>query len=322
MSRFLTLRSDVLEVVIEPGRGADVRHLIHRDSGVDAFAATPWASHADAIRSGERGPTTYDPVARPLEQYAGGWQVLCPSAGAPRAVMGAPVSFHGEAWLAPWQVVSADSDRATLRTELFSLPLSIEREIRVAGAEVSVVDTLVNDSDVELTDVDYVSHPTLGGAFLDGVCTIETAARTFTTDPGTTADLAPGGTHADWPWLDGPDATRFDLRTVPPAGERHMLFGWLSDFTEHRAAVTNHDLGLAFEITWDGDRLPYAWFWQEFNYTTGFPWFRRARAMAIEPSSTLTSGPDRRSTLSFAPRESVTMAVTVRFDKTKESHDG
>ena len=322
MSRFLTLRSDDLEVVLEPGRGADVRHLVHRASGVDAFAATPWASHADAIRSGERAPTTYDPVARPLEQYAGGWQVLCPNAGAPRAVMGAPVSFHGEAWLAPWRVVSAEADRATLRTELFSLPLSIERDVSVHGAEVSVVDTLTNDSDVELTDVDYVSHPTLGGAFLGGACTIDTAARAFTTDPETTADLAPGGTRAAWPWLDAPDGTRFDLRTVPPAGDSHMLFGWLSDFAEHRAAVTNHDLGLTFEIAWDGARLPYAWFWQEFNYTTGFPWYRRARAMAIEPSSTLTSGPDRRSALSFAPRESVRMAVTVRFGKAKESHDG
>ena len=322
MSRFLILRTDELEVVLEPGRGADVRHLIHRATGVDAFAATPWASHADSIRSGERTPTTYHHVARPLEQYAGGWQVLCPNGGAPRDVMGAPVSFHGEAWLAPWDVVDESADRATLRTELFSLPITIDREVRVRGAWVSVVDTLTNHSDVELTDVDYVSHPTLGGAFLDGVCTIETEARTFTTDPGTTADHAPGGTRADWPWLEGPDGSRFDLRVVPPPGDAHMLFGWLSDFVEHRAAVTNHDLGLMFEISWDGSRMPYAWFWQEFNYTTSFPWFRRARAMAIEPASTRTSGPERRSVLDLQPRESVRMEVAVRFDTTKASRNG
>lgn len=315
MPRLLTLRTDELEVIIEPGRGADVRHLIHRPTGVDAFAATPWIAHADAVRSGRRAPSTYHHVARPLEQYAGGWQVLCPNGGAPRDVMGAPVSFHGEAWLAQWDVRDVAHDRASLHTELFSLPITIERDIRVRGAEVSIVDTLTNHSDVELVDVDYVSHPTLGGAFLDGRCTIDTGARAFTTDPGTQADLAPGGTLARWPLLDATDGRPFDMRDVPPPGHPHMLFGWLSDFSTHHAAVTNHDLGLTFRIAWDGTRMPYAWFWQELNYTTRFPWFRRARAMAIEPASTITSGPERRSVLDIGPRESVRMDVVVRFDK-------
>jgi hypothetical protein len=318
MSRFLTLRTEELELVLEPGRGADVRHLTHLASGVDAFAATPWATHADAIRSGDHAPTTSDATARPLEQYAGGWQVLCPNAGPARTVMGAPVSFHGEAWLAPWDVVEADTDHATLRTELFSLPIALERDIRVQGTEATVVDTLTNLSDVELTDVDYVSHPTLGGAFLDGACSIDTGARTFTTDPNTSADLAPGGTRVAWPWIEAADGTRFDLRVVPRPGDRHMLFGWLSDFTQHRAVVTNHDLGLTLEINWDGTRMPYAWFWQEFNYTAEFPWYRRARTMAIEPSSTRTSGPERRSALDLAPGETVRMAVAVRFGNALE----
>lgn len=322
MSRFLTLRSEDLDVVVEPGHGADIRHLTHRATGIDAFGATPWAAHADAVRSGERSPTTFHVVARPLEQYAGGWQVLCPNGGSPRDVMGMPVSFHGEAWLVPWDVVESSADRATLRTELFSLPLSIDREIAVRGTEVSVVDTLTNHSDVELVDVDYVSHPTLGGAFLEGTCSIDTGARHFTADPGTASDLAPGGTQAEWPWLDAPDGSRFDLRNVPPPGEPHMLFGCLSEFAEHWAAVTNHDLGLTFEMSWDGAHLPYAWFWQEFNHTAAFPWFRRARLMAIEPASTRTSGPDRRSVLDIAPRGSVRLAISVRFDTTKESHDG
>lgn len=313
MSRFLTLRTDDVEVVIEPARGADIRHLVHLATGVDAFGATPWVKHADAIRSGELAATTYHAVARPLEQYAGGWQVLCPNGGSPRDVMGAPVSFHGEAWLVPWELVDASADRAVLRTELFSLPLAIEREVRVEGAEVSVIDTLTNLSNVELTDVDYVSHPTLGGAFLDGPCTIDTGARTFMSDPSTPSELAPAGTRATWPWLENPAGPNFDLRVVPGPGEPHMLFGWLSDFVEHRAAITNHELGLTFEIAWDGTRMPYAWFWQEFNYTAAFPWFRRARLMAIEPASIRTSGSERRSVLDIAPRESVRMAVTVRF---------
>lgn len=319
MSRYLTLRSRHLEVVVEPGRGSDILHLRHLATGVDALYSTPWSTHAEAIRGGDRSPTTYDPVARPLEQYAGGWQVLCPNAGPPRTVMGAPLSFHGEAWLAPWEVVDARADRATLRTELYSLPILIEREIQVRGTELAVTDTLTNLSDVTLEDVDYVSHPTLGGAFLDGRCTIDTGARTFSTDPDTPRELGESGSRHAWPWLEDADGGRFDLRVVPEPGERHMLFGWLSDFAEARAAITNHDLGITLELTWDGALLPYAWFWQELNYTTGYPWYRRARTMAIEPASTTTSGPERRSALRIAAGRSVRIPVTVRFDTTKEN---
>jgi len=312
VNELIVLSNDQLEVVVDPRRGADVLHATHRASGVDVLAATPWHERAESIRSGRMAPWSTDPTAGALEGYAGGWNVLCPNAGGARDVAGAPLPFHGEAWAVPWTVLSASDTSTTLRVELYSVPLAIERTVSIEGGTITLSDALTNLSPVAL-DVDYVSHPALSTAFLDGKCTIDTGAHRFTADPDYPSMLTPGASH-DWPLATQTGGGALDLRTVPTPGTPHTAFGWLSDFSEHRASVTNHDLGLTVSLEWDGTHLPYAWWWQELNATPAFPWFQRARVMAIEPSSTPTGGIgrvpslriDAEATLSIACHLSIT----------------
>ncbi|MGO4256607.1 DUF4432 family protein [Marmoricola sp. RAF53] len=309
----LVLRDDLVEVVLDPGQGADVLTLRHRPSGLDVLFSTPWREHADAVRAGRPG-TTADPVAAYLERYRGGWNTLCPNAGPPRVVHGAPLGFHGEAVLAEWEVVAADEREARLRLALFSVPVIVDRLVRVEDGGVLVEDVLTNTSDVGL-EIDYVSHPAFGGAFLDGTVSIDTGARTYSADPGTPDGPTGAGSVTAWP---GTDAG-VDLRVVPTT-QRHVAFGWLSGFDGTAwATVTNHDLGFGVRIAWDPTHLPYAWFWQELGHSEGFPWYRRARAVAIEPASTPTSGPDRRSALTLPGGGSVRLPVTLSLLDTKDS---
>lgn len=302
---------DVL-VAVDPGRGADVLSLVDRRTGTDVLFRTPWRERADAVRDGQR-PSTSHPVAGWLESYRGGWQTLCPSAGDPRSVHGAPVAFHGEASVVPWAVDDATATTARLSVELFSVPVRIDRTLALRGPELRLTDVLSNVGGTPL-EIDYSQHPALGGAFLDGACRIETGAQRFTSDPesGTTV-LEPGSEHA-WPEATTVSGERLDLREVPPPGSSREVFGWLDRFAGHWASVTNLDLGLAVRIAWDGEHLPYAWLWQELNATDAFPWYRRARALAIEPSSTQTSGPARRSALRLGPRAAVDLSVSVTLE--------
>lgn len=294
----ITLRDDSIEVVVDVGRGADILTLRHLRTGVDVLFSTPWREHADAIRAGDAGPTAHDPVGGFLEPYRGGWNTLCPNAGPPREVHGAMVGFHGEAAIARWDLVEQAADRVRLRCALHSVPVVIERALVLDAGVIRIDDELVNTSDVDL-EIDYVSHPALGGPFIEG-CTIETNARGYTSDPGT-ADGVDGG-----------------LRQVP-AGATGMAFGWLAEFDgDPWATITNDDLGLAVRLAWDPTHLPYAWFWQELSWTAGYPWYRRARAVAIEPSSTPTSGPDRRSVLALGPRQSAHLSLSLRLNDTKD----
>ncbi|MBU3068056.1 DUF4432 family protein [Nocardia sp. NEAU-G5] len=309
--RTLDLTSPDLQVSIDPGRGADVLSLVHRRTGVDALFRTPWRERADAVRDGQR-PSTYDPVAGWLEQYRGGWQTLCPNAGDPRSVHGAPVAFHGEASVVPWRVDEASTGSARLQVELFSIPVRIDRVIELQGPRLHLADTLTNLSDIDL-EFDYSSHPALGGPFLDGDCRLDTGARRFTSDPERETAIDSGSEHR-WPEAITTSGERVDLRRIPPRGSSREVFGWLHDFTEHWVSVTNLDLGLTVRLDWDGTHLPYAWLWQELNATQQFPWYGRARAMAMEPASMQTSGPDRRSALHLGPRAAIEIPLSINFD--------
>lgn len=315
---FITLADGIVEVVVDAGRGADVLSVRHLDSDLDVLFSTPWREHADAIRLGVEPPRSHDPVAGYVEGYRGGWNTLCPNAGAPRSVHGAPVGFHGEAVHARWQVLAAEPQEVRLSTRLFTVPVSIERRLTVAAGSVLIQDEVHNESDVEL-EIDYVSHPAFGGAFLDGRCTVDTNAGSYHVDPDTQGGVGASGSRHSWPFVTPPDGHPVDLREVPAPGQSRMAFGWLADFDGTPwASITNHDLGLAVRIDWQGTHQPYAWFWQELNWMPTFPWHRRARAFAIEPSSTTTSGPDRRSVLSLAAGATVRLPVSLTLSDVKE----
>lgn len=311
-SDFLTLANDELTLDLDPGRGADVLTLAHRRHPFNVLFQSPWRDRADAIRGGQ-APSTFDPVAGWLEQYRGGWQTLCPNAGPPRPVHDAPVGFHGEASIVPWTVTSASTDRAELYVELFSVPVGMSRTVSLEGSTVRLDDSVTNLSSTPL-EFDYSSHPALGGAFLEGECVLQTGARRFTTDPDTDSEIfAPGSQHG-WPWGQTRTGETVDLRQVPKPGVQRAIFGWLHDFSDHWASVTSLDLGLTVRVAWDGGHLPYAWLWQELNATEGFPWFGRARAVAIEPASTQTSGSERRSALRLGPRETVDLWLSLGIE--------
>ena len=308
----IRLASDRLEVVLDPGRGADLLSLVHRASGLDVLFRTPWREHADAVRAGAE-PRTQDPVAGWLERYRGGWQVNCPNAGPPRSVHGAPVGFHGEANRAAWDVLESGPASARLSVELFSVPVRIDREVVVAGGTVTVTDTLTNRSDVGL-EVDYVAHPAFGGEFLRSGVTVELDGGRFVSDPDSTATVIAPGTRHTWPSATDRDGTRLDLSDVPAEGTHREVFGWLEELPTAAVTLVSRGTGLAATLTWDGRRLPYAWLWQELEATAGFPWYRRARALAVEPASTPTSGPDR-PTLALAARESVALPVSITLSE-------
>jgi hypothetical protein len=304
----IRLATDRIEVVVDPGRGADILALVHRASGLDVLFRTPWRDHADVVRAGAE-PRTHDPVAGWLERYRGGWQVNCPNAGPPRSVHGAPVGFHGEASRASWQVLEVAPTAARMAVELFSVPVRIDRQVDLDDATVRVTDTLTNLSDVPL-EIDYVAHPAFGGEFLRAGVDIELDGGHFISDPDSTSTVLEPGSRHRWPGTIDRFGAPLDLSQVPPAGTRREVFGWLEALPTSTVTLRSRATRLDARIDWDGERLPYAWLWQELESTPGFPWYRRARALAVEPASTPTSGPDRPS-LALDARATVALPVSI-----------
>lgn len=314
------IESRILSVLIDPGRGSDVLSLVHKASGVELLFATPWRERADEIREGRSAVTSTGSMETWLEQYRGGWQTLCPNAGAPRSVGGAPFGYHGEASVTSWRVVDRRTDGLTLRTSLFSVPVSIEREIDVEDGVLRITDSLTNMSSRRIR-FDYAHHPAFGGAFLGEGCTIATGAATFINDfEAGIAGVEPDSRHA-WPFAAGADGATTDLSVVTRDDAGRSVFGWLTDFAGHWASVTAGELGLTARLEWDGTHLPYAWLWQELGSTADWPWYGRARAVAIEPSSTPTSGPRRQSFLTLDPEARIRIPISLTVSEDNVSED-
>jgi hypothetical protein len=248
-----------------------------------------------------------------MEGYRGGWQMICPVAGPARVIHGAPVGFHGEAAISIWKVNNLETASARMQLDLFSLPIRIEREVSVNGNEIEISDVITNLSNVEL-EFDYSSHPAFGGALLEGEVTIETSARKFHLDDEVVSPHGSSGSTHDWPLIKGENGKVLDLSRLPSPPTQLGVFGWLSDFGNKKwYRVKNIDKNISLELEWESEFLDFAWFWLEFNSNLGSPWFGNVRTFAIEPSSTQTSGKNRKSILQLRGNQTTTIKQIVRI---------
>jgi hypothetical protein len=61
---------------------------------------------------------------------------------------------------------------------------------------------------------------------------------------------------------------------------------YLEDFTAGFFAITNPTLGLGVGLRWPLEVFDRAWLWQEVHSGEGFPWYKRAYVVAVEPGTT------------------------------------
>ncbi len=277
----ITLRSDDLEVVLLPHKGADVYSIVDRPSGIDVLFKTPWGWRDPRLL-----PSTVETRADWLAHYPGGWQQLVPNAGPERVVDGVTRGFHGESATVGWTVEAVGATSAALTVNLLSAPLWLRREIRLVGPDLEVIDTVLNTSP-DPVEVTWLQHPAFGAPFADAQARIATGARTFITDAEQPGTRLPADSVFRFPDARDLHGSEVDLRVVPGEDEPRAVFGALTDFEEPWYSISSPSAGFGIRVEWDAEIYPHAWFWQECHGTEGFPWFRRAYAIAIEPANVL-----------------------------------
>jgi hypothetical protein len=277
----LTLRSSDIQVTILPDKGADIYALVDRRTGVDVLFKSPWG-----IRSPGPWPRAASSMERWIEAYAGGWQVLLPNGGDECAENGTTWGYHGEAALVPWQVLDAGETSALLQTRLFSVPLLVHREFSLSGPVLRLTETVTNASPEDI-EVMWTHHPAFGAPFLEEGCLLSAGCTSVLADeeaPGTL--LAPGSRH-DWPHAVTGAGDALDLRVIPGPSQPRAVLAYLGDFTSGYFAITNPRLRLGVGLRWPLDTFGQAWLWQEVMASSGWPWYRRAYAVAVEPATTI-----------------------------------
>lgn len=232
-------------------------------------------------------------MASLMEAYPGGWQTVFPNGGDACVEQGVEWGMHGEAWLAPWDVVDETEAAVTMQTRLVRSPFALTKTIAVTGDTVNVRETVHNEGK-QPVEVMWSHHPAFGRPFIGPDCRIETSARTFVVDDARVTDSGDlqVGARASWPLVPAARAeATVDVSRLPGEEQAVDRFGYLTDFDGPAwAAFVNDELGITARLEWDADVMPHAWYWLEAHGSTGFPWYRGVYVAAIEPA---TSFPGR-----------------------------
>jgi len=277
----ITIANEDVEVVVLANKGADIYALVDRRTGVDVLFKSPWGARTPSLWS-----ETSTSLERWISSYAGGWQLLLPNGGDECEERGVTWGFHGEAAMVPWDVLERRDDAVTLETSLVTAPLRIRRELRLDGPVLRVTECVTNLS-TETIEVMWSHHPAFGAPFLDGTCLLSVGCRTVQSDdqaPGTL--LAPDSVHG-WPIVTSVEGEKVDLRLIPDPSEPRSVLAYLKDFNSGFFAITNPTLGLGVAVRWPLEVFDKAWLWQEIHSGQGWPWFRRAYVVAVEPASSI-----------------------------------
>ena len=276
----LRLETDALAVEVVPGQGGDII-TVAPPSGDNVLWTSPWGLR-------QRGAVTGagDSHATAIDLYPGGWQTLFPNGGDACVEHGVEWSFHGEAWLAPFDW-ALDGDAVVLRTRLVRSPFELSKRLAIEDDTLVVTEVITNAGGMAV-EVMWGAHPAFGPPLVTADCRLETNARAVVVDDARdtpTTDLALGA-RGPWPHVPGRRGADVDFRAVPGEGAGIERMAYLTGFEGAPwVTLTNEVTGLCARLEWDASVLPHAWYWLEANATMAFPWYGAAYVLAVEPAS-------------------------------------
>lgn len=276
----IEIASEALRVTVNPRVGGTIVQVTHRATGLDVLGKAPW----DAVDAPVASLAARDEPEW-LTRFTGGWPLLFPNGGDACSFGGIFHGFHGEASIAPWEF-SATGDAIRLRRRFFSVPVTMEREIRLEG-DLLVLRELLTMDGTHPVEVMWGQHATFGSDLLAEPFEITTGAARVTVDRGydpPANPLAPGG-EGRWPNVAGKNGPVDLSRPKTPQAAMAYLHGFDANAW---AAIRRLDGRIAAALSWDAARFPCAWLWYELEGTPEPPWHGRGRMIGIEPSTTLS----------------------------------
>jgi galactose mutarotase-like enzyme len=315
--QIVRLTSPPLEIDIVPGKGGDILAVRWLPRELNLLWTSPWG-----LRERGAPPPGGDSVVNFLAHYPGGWQTIFPNGGDPTEVNGVEIGFHGEACLVPWDWQAIGQSEVTMTTRLHRLPFELQRRVAIEEATLRIVESAKNVGTTP-QEVMWSHHPAFGSPLISGNSTIETSALRFVVDDERdmpAGDLQPGGV-SEWPSGRSRTGDLLPLDRLPDERAPFDRFGYLTGFREGRASITNTEIGLRAELTWDVTIFPHAWYWLEAHATETYPWYGRAYVFAIEPASSypgqgIEAVRHKTGTLlSFEPEESRTVWINLEVSE-------
>ena len=253
----VALRSDDIDVVVLPRRGAKIASLRHRRSGRE------WLEQP----SGALGdPPAYGSGFTETDMF--GWDEMLPTINSTSYPdgehRGATLPDHGEVWALPWET-SLAGEALVCSTAGRALPYRLTRLMRVGGGRLQLDYQLAATGAAPLWLL-WAAHP-----------------QFVVADRGTRIHLPPEVTHLlnVWP---NPEPLRVSWPSPDtestrglPVGAGRKLYA-LPDAGIGSAALTDAD-GAWLRLSWDPKIVPYCGIWLDNRA------YARHPVIAVEPST-------------------------------------
>jgi len=214
--------------------------------------------------------------------------------------MGAEFGQHDEVSLLPWEYEILEDTREKIEIRFFTdtrlSPFSLEKIMSIEKniPTLRISEKVINSSPVDIGTI-WGHHLVYGLPFLEEGCYINLfAKKCLTYDiPEAIDENIPVNREFVWPFLPTTDGGRIDLSVIPDNSTKSAKFLYINEVASGEYEIVNKKQALGIRVEWDKNVMPYLWFWQEFNKTGGYPWYKRARVFGLEPFSTNISGLDR-----------------------------
>ncbi|MEQ9405928.1 MAG: DUF4432 family protein [Cyclobacteriaceae bacterium] len=280
------LENDLLKVGILIDRGCDIFEFIYKPSALDFLLRLP-----KGISNPQQQFSQIRNTRSQFEDYYyGGWQVCLPNSPAFN-YRGAELGQHGEVSLIPWNIVELQEskDILVLKVEVqpLRIPIAIVRTITLKKDDANLIieEEVTNRSKTHL-DIMWGQHIAFGLPFLKEGVTIDTNAKTMTTEP-TMPDrhLFKRNETYRWPEALNKAGESINSGKVSALGENEYAdLSYISGYEkEAYYSIKNEGLNVGFGLQWDGLLFKDVWYWQERNATKDFPWWGDCYTVALEP---------------------------------------
>ncbi|HUX45954.1 MAG TPA: hypothetical protein VMV57_14490 [Terracidiphilus sp.] len=199
---------------------------------------------------------------------ASGWDECLPSVAACSVSTSggtAEVPDHGDLWRVSWQVLRSSADSATLRGECLSLPLRMDRALRLAvtenGYRLSLSYTVTNLG-AHPAPWSWAAHPLFVAEPGDTI-QLPASVTTLRLEGSGGRRLGTSGGSVTWPVATLADGSLADLSLAQPpsSGIGDKLFAGPLSPEENWCALTRPTAGVRIRFHFDPASTPYLGLW-------------------------------------------------------------